>query len=305
MSLRAAEGSVGAEGWASFIQCCVFVTQAGCGAQSRAVSHKQQTCTSWVTHGSALTARFLLMKGSILCMCGISETVRKPTVEKGSSSLFRVRLFISPADVEGAPAGLLDCGHRCAVSLSRRGEDAGSADLPGFLFFYNYFTYPFYKSLFSSTRAHSGGFFCESNYPSLSDDCWEWSTGSQSFLRRPPLEIKKGWLWNNSAPSLLSNSWDLYFTMPWRGSNYIKMMTVSIGSYRLLYTVTLFLTNNCASIGVRFITAIVGDTGRFSQCCCRVPPGTFLKHYIIWLKDTHDRAYQNPFHWNYHFYCIL
>ncbi|MEQ2185046.1 hypothetical protein GOODEAATRI_014188, partial [Goodea atripinnis] len=105
-----------------------FLGEAGCGAQSRCHSQTAELCqlgNTWL----GLCCSALVYRRFPLCLSGISETARKPTVEKGSSSLRKGEAIFSSADVEGAQAGLLDCGHRSAVSLSRGGEDTGSADL--------------------------------------------------------------------------------------------------------------------------------------------------------------------------------
>lgn len=74
-------------------------------------------------------------------------------------------------------------------------------------------------------------------------------------------------------------------------------MTVSSSSFRVLYAAaTLFLTDSGAWIGVSFITATVGGTGRFRQRRCRSSWDFWWCEgvggdYIIRLKDMHDCAY--------------
>lgn len=96
MSLRGSDGVSGCRRL-GFRLGVVSSSLRRAAAHRAATGHKQQTCASWVTHGSVPAAGLgLFMKASILCLRGISEAARKPTVEKGSRSLLRRRLFISP-----------------------------------------------------------------------------------------------------------------------------------------------------------------------------------------------------------------
>lgn len=259
-------------------RCCVFVTQAGCGAQSRHRSQTADLCqlgNTWL--GPRCWARLVYesfhpLPAWNLWSCAQAHSGKGESQFTQTEAIYFPRLTWRERRLDRWTVGTAPPRLRAGEERTPQRSPAGISIYFLLLLFYIY-TFESLLFYFFPLFFYQSSLWWLPLWKQLSPtQRWLlWTIHRLSVISPPPaLRIKTGRLWNNSARSLLSNSWDLHFTMSWRGGDDVKMMTVSSSSFRVLYAAaTLFLTDSGAWIGVSFITATVGGTGRFRQRRCR------------------------------------